>query len=50
MMISMFCENEIRCWVDMLESGFPPQLYMFNIEGNKVNIHMEILTQGKSGS
>lgn len=43
MMISVFREDEIRCWADMSVSGYAPSLYLFRIENNKVSIHMEIL-------
>ena len=47
MMISVFREDEIRCWADMSDSGYAPSLYLFKIEDNKVFIHMEILHKGK---
>ena len=46
MMISVFREDEIRCWADMSDSGYVPSLYLFRIENNKVSIHMEILQKG----
>ena len=46
MMISVFREDEIRCWADMSDSGYVPSLYLFRIEDNKVSIHMEILKKG----
>ena len=45
--MSLFSEDEIRCWVDMIDSGYAPSLYLFKIEDNKVSMHMEILHKGK---
>ena len=46
MMISVFREDEIRCWADMSDTGYVPSLYLFRRENNKVSIHMEILQKG----
>lgn len=48
MMISYFRKEEIRCWVDLSDSGYVPSLYLFKIENNKVCIHMEILKDAKT--
>lgn len=48
MMISYFRKEEIRCWVDMTDTGYVPALYLFRIENNKVSIHMEILDKAKT--
>ena len=50
MMISVFRDDEIRCWADMSDSGYAPSLYLFKIEDNKVSIHMEILHKGKGST
>ena len=47
MLMSLMSEDEIRCWVDMIDSGYAPSLYLFRIEDNKVSMHMEILHNGK---
>ncbi|XP_060567149.1 uncharacterized protein LOC132725941 [Ruditapes philippinarum] len=48
MMISYFRKEEVKCWVDMSDSGCVPALYLFKIENNKVSIHMEILKNAKT--
>ncbi|XP_045182444.2 uncharacterized protein LOC123541112 [Mercenaria mercenaria] len=48
MMISYFRKEEVRCWVDMSDTGCVPSLYLFKIENNKVTIHMEILKNAKT--
>ena len=48
MMISYFRKEEVKCWVDMSDTGCVPALYLFKIENNKVVIHMEILKNGNS--
>ncbi|CAG2253965.1 unnamed protein product [Mytilus edulis] len=46
MMISYFREEEIRAWVDLNETGIPPALYCFKLEGNKIHIFMEKIDRG----
>ncbi|XP_063406884.1 uncharacterized protein LOC134690771 [Mytilus trossulus] len=46
MMISYFREEEIRAWVDLNETGIPPALYCFKLEGNKIHIFMEKIDNG----
>ncbi|WAR16230.1 M3K14-like protein [Mya arenaria] len=47
-MISQFNTNEIRCWVDLNETGYVPHLYMFRNDGDKVVINMEVLETAKT--
>ncbi|PVD32204.1 hypothetical protein C0Q70_07633 [Pomacea canaliculata] len=42
-MLSEFCTNEIRCWVDLDGSDSFPSLYLFRLDGRKVVFHMEKL-------
>ncbi|XP_071142696.1 uncharacterized protein [Mytilus edulis] len=46
MMISYFREEEIRAWVDLNETGIPPALYCFKLEGNTIHIFMEKIDNG----
>lgn len=46
MMISYFREEEIRAWVDLSETGIPPALYCFKLEGNRIHIFMEKIDNG----
>lgn len=46
MMISVFREEEIRAWVDLNETGIPPALYCFKLEGNRIHIFMEKIDNG----
>jgi hypothetical protein len=45
-LISCFRKEEVKCWVDMSDSGCVPALYLFKLEKNKVSLHMEILKNG----
>ncbi|KAK3602663.1 hypothetical protein CHS0354_024985 [Potamilus streckersoni] len=47
-MISVFRKEEIKAWVDLAEIGFAPTLYLFKLEGNKVVIDMEIISEAKT--
>ncbi|KAL3888958.1 hypothetical protein ACJMK2_001317 [Sinanodonta woodiana] len=47
-MISVFRKEEIQAWVDLAETGFAPALYLFKLEGNKVVIEMEIVSEAKT--
>ncbi|KAL3888953.1 hypothetical protein ACJMK2_001313 [Sinanodonta woodiana] len=47
-MISDFNKEEIQAWVDLAKTGFAPALYLMKLEGNKVVINMEILSEAKT--
>ncbi|XP_052240541.1 uncharacterized protein LOC127851086 isoform X2 [Dreissena polymorpha] len=49
-MISTFRGDEVRCWMDLNDTGHVPHMYMFRIVDNKVEIHMEILQSAKTFS
>lgn len=42
-MISTCAENEVRCWVDLNDSGFVPRMFLFQYVNNKIEIHMQII-------
>ena len=41
--LEKFNENEIRCWIDQNKSEYVPELYMFQVQNDKVMLHMELL-------
>ncbi|KAH3806204.1 hypothetical protein DPMN_134522 [Dreissena polymorpha] len=46
-MISINAVNEVRCWIDLNDSGNVPRMFLFQIVNNKIEIHMEII-KGKT--
>jgi len=46
-MISVFRKEEIQAWVDLNDTGYAPRLYLFKLNGNKVDVVMEILENGE---
>jgi hypothetical protein len=40
-MISVFRGEEVRAWIDLNETGIPPAMYCFKLEGQRIHIFME---------
>ena len=38
-----FHENQIRCWCDLNKSTKVPELYLVQVQDNKIMLHMEVL-------
>ena len=45
-MISVFRGEEVRAWIDLNETGIPPAMYCFKLEGQRIHIFMEKIDNG----